>query len=316
MSRKLSRDLASADLSQIDYLISTAPDDDLLGRMSLEARRAQIRADLQRLDQLPDVLADVTLLFGGDPVDGTTSIEAGFAGKVLDLYQDLVAKTMVVGEQGGLARRGRLPDRPRSRLAITALARGSFGFVLEEKDIEGQPLFRSAMSQAVEAVTSLFDRVASQDDAAFAETLDAIDPRVLTTVRHFFKALRDDGAVFKLTEGDRERRYDRFAIERAYQRTQETDVVEDDIILEGTLIGVVPVRRIFEFRIRETGEVISGKVGPAFSREYLERVDRSEAGVGSLWRAVLVKRTTKRSGTPEKVEYTLQDLHSPLTGLS
>ncbi|HMQ34882.1 MAG TPA: hypothetical protein PKD53_29445, partial [Chloroflexaceae bacterium] len=57
---------------------------------------------------------------------------ANFAGKAIDRYQDLLAKRYASLESGPLGDRGPVPLHPNAQMLITEVARGSFGFMLEE----------------------------------------------------------------------------------------------------------------------------------------------------------------------------------------
>ena len=50
-------------------------------------------------------------------------------------------------------------------------------------------------------------------------------------------------------------------VERATERLAEKNIQEDTTIMDGTLIGMVPTRRIFEFGILSTGDLLHGRIG-------------------------------------------------------
>lgn len=60
------------------------------------------------------------------------------------------------------------------------------------------------------------------------------------------------------------RAFDQGAIERAYTRVEATEIQEEEIPVEGELIGFVPYARRFEFRTDPGNELISGKVAESF----------------------------------------------------
>jgi hypothetical protein len=75
------------------------------------------------------------------------------------------------------------------------------------------------------------------------------------------------------------------------------------------ILGVIPIGRRFEAIDLDTNEFISGKVGPSFSQDYLERVNRGEVEIsGRRWLGVLQRKTTTRSDRKSTVMVTLLDL--------
>ena len=64
----------------------------------------------------------------------------------------------------------------------------------------------------------------------------------------------------------------------------------------GTLLGIAPIQRRFDFRRAESGETISGKVADNISADYLERIDREGLLAGREWLATVRTKTVQRPG--------------------
>ena len=223
---KLDRDYISAEISALTALIASLPERDYLGRSSLEARRQALVEELDTLAAASEKGAKVALYFGGEPVLGSAGVEAEFSGSALSNFQDLLTKVWGAGA-GTLPAMGRVPDKAASQLHITSLVHGSFGFLLEEIDVQGEPLFETALRKAANTTVHYVASIAAENEAQFTETLEQLDPRVFSAVRDFFSSLYRKKATLRLVEGTVDARFDRTAVERAWNRLEAAKVEED-----------------------------------------------------------------------------------------
>jgi hypothetical protein len=314
MNKKLERETILADLAGIEAMLTSIPDVDLVGRMTFEDRKDVLLAELRTIEASPDTLANVALFFHGKPVTGSRSIEAEFAAKAIEAYQDVVTKSLAASERGGLGRRGPAPAKEASRLNITQVVHGSFGFILEEDNPDSPQLINSSLKETVEAVTDVFVRFAGPADENYSAVVDALDTRVFSAVRNFFKVLHDDAATLRLVEGSHDQQLDHAAIERAYRRAEATDIEDEDLSFDAILVGVVPYARRFELRSIDSGEVLSGKVGPRLSQNYLERIENDEQVIGRKWRVTVNKKFIRKPGNRTQTTFMLIDLEEPKRG--
>jgi len=304
---KLDRDQLAAEVAALDSLLAAMPANDYLGRIGLEARREEILEKLEQIGHTEERRAKVALYFGGEPVIGSMGIQAGFGTKAVSSFQDLVTK--VWGTIGGaqIPPMGPIPDREASQMHITSLVHGSFGFLLEELDTRGEPLFRSALREAADQATEYVVSFAGENEAKFSEVIEELNPRVFLSLREFFGAVYRNKATFRLVEGERDEKFDEAAVSRAWHRAEASSVDEDKIKVEGRLLGVIPVRRRFEFEPDGAAMIIEGKVGQQFSQTYLERIN-NEQFAGRRWRAVLNRRIITKAGRQPADNYTLLEL--------
>lgn len=295
--KKLERDSLLAEQSSLQKLLDNLSPNDLAGRLSLEERRQEINKTLESLDRTPDTLANVALIFSGEPVSGARSIDAEFAAKILETYQEIITKKIAYAETGGLAQRGPLPGKSASRLNITNVVHGSFGFILEEDDTIGPQLINSSLKEAVESVTEIIKKFTDPDENPYSAAVDEMDARIFNSFRKFFKNLFDYEAVFKIVENRGEEKFDRVSIERGYNRAEHTNIEERDPVFQAVLLGVVPYQRRFEARDIGTGEIIKGKIGPMFSEDYLHRISNDEHLIGKEYKMkIQIKEIQKPNG--------------------
>ena len=303
---KLNRDYIQAEMSALTALIASLPERDLLGRSSLEARHQDLVEELDKLAAASENLAKIALYFGGEPVIGSAGVEAEFSASALSNFQDLITKVWGAGA-GTLPAMGRVPNKAASQLHITSLVHGSFGFLLEELDEQGEPLFETKLRKAAHTAVHYVASIADENEARFTETLEQLNPRVFSAVRAFFSSIYHRKATLRLVEGTVDASFDRTAVERAWKRLEAAKVDEDNYTLEGKLLGIIPLGRRFEFEPDEAAQVIKGKVGEQFSENYLERMS-SEQFAGKRWKATLNRVVVTRQGREPSERFTLLEL--------
>lgn len=303
---KLSKAALESELTALEALIEESEGNDPLGVLSLTGRANEIREQLASLGEEKHH-ADVTLLFYGKPVDGSKGIDAEFAGKALQSYQLALSKHMNSLTGRALGRRGPVPERNLTRMNIVDVVHGSFGFRLEEDNDELQ-LFDTSLRDAVHAISKILGDIASPSEAAFENAIENIDSRTFISVKGLIELLRNEEAKFKIIEDESEQEFDEVKIERAYQRVERTEVTEDDDQISGTLVGILPVARRFEFHLQGTKEIISGPVDASLSTDFLERIENDEQFIGRPWRASVRIRNVRRPDGREKIDYILTGL--------
>ncbi|WP_369026083.1 hypothetical protein [Qipengyuania sp. RANM35] len=306
---KLQRAALESERASLQALIAEAAESDPLGTLSLRQRLVRIEEDLVELDE-DKHYADVTLLFYGKPVDGSRGIDAEFAGKALQSYQSALSKHMNSLTGRALGRRGPVPERSLSRMNIVDVVHGSFGFRLEEDNEEAQ-MFDTSLRHAVTAISKIIHDFSDPSDAVFEQAIEDIDGRTFLSVKAFIQLLRNEEAKFKLVDDQEEIELDEAKVERAYQRVERTEVIENEDFISGTLVGVMPVARRFEFNLDGTEEIISGPIDARLSADFLERIENDEQFIGRPWRASVRIRTVRRPDGREKIEYILTGLVQP-----
>jgi hypothetical protein len=288
MVTKIHRDALRSEIGSVRALLERSAGTDPLGSKSLGKRLMSLEAELAGIEKQEGNIANVALVFDGEPVRGSSAIEADFAGKALQEYQELIAKFVAL-DGGQMADHGRLPDHvhQQARMNVTGLIHGSFGFVLEE-DSSNQPgMFESPAQKAVHSVTSLLKEVTAVDGGLFESRLDELDTRIFKTLKRLITLLHRAGSTLRIAEEKQELKLDTFSIERAHARVSEVDVDETDETLEGRLLGLVPFQRRFDFRRDDNGEVVQGRVAPNLSAAYLERIEKERLVAGGRWRATI-----------------------------
>jgi len=306
--RKLRRDYLSADLGAVEKLIARLTDEDVLSRFGLEERRAELIREIEEAQPADEMTASAALFFGGRPVQGSVGIESKFAGSALTKFQDLVSKVSAQHEGGGLGQRGVVANQAATRLHVTNIVRGSFGFMLEEINPQGT-LVETSLKNAVDGATRLLSAFAEDEEDRFEAEIENIDQRVLNTARDFFELLRQDEATFRLVVGQADRSFTRDIVERASARAIATRIEDTNELLEGELSGVLPEGHMFEFRAVGERGVVRGRVDKDIPAAELALFNRQWIGVRSV--ASVRTRRVVHGGAVKRESLTLLALNFP-----
>lgn len=274
MPKKLNIDSLSSEITAVKELLSSAQQSgDIVGEMQLEHRLKELslKFDSLKSDTIDDNSASVALFFGGQPVLGSKGIAAEFAGLALEQFQNLIAKVFASNEVGALGERGKVPFKANSELMVTGLARGSFGFVLDEMSDQTQ-LESSQLSQVIDKASFLLRDTAAQDEAVFEALLEELEPRTLIALKEFFSNLDSNKATIRVVEKDLDFVLDGPAIHRAKIRTEATSIEEQTSDIEGILVGFLPEHRKFELQDK-AGQLYYGSATKEAVDQFVKATD-------------------------------------------
>lgn len=291
MVTKLHLDAIRSEVVEIESMLENADERDVLTSLSLRQRLLALQQQLAADERDADTAAEIALVFDGGPVLGSSAIDAAFAGKALQEYQELITKQVAI-DGGGLAQKGPIPNEMRdvARMQVTDLVHGSFGFVLQEASADEPGFFESPVKVAMTKVSDLLSAVAARDPKPFEDQLDQLDFRMFGSLKKFVTNLHKANATLRLAERSRDIILAAADVSVAYIRLQEVDVSESQEVVRGNLLGLVPIQRLFEFRRLDNGEVIQGRVSQTLSEGYLQRIEEEGLVVGKEWQASILTR--------------------------
>jgi len=303
MPRKLTLDSLRADLIAVQEMIDSAIQyGDYAGEVQMKHRKTQLQQELAALEAEEVHRANVALFFGGNPVVGSLGINVAFAGPALERFQDIVSKVYANMEQGALGARGRVAQAANTNLIVTHLAKGSFGFVLEESDnqllAEDTPL-----KTAVASTTEMLDKCCQDCDDSFEQVIDTIDQRVLDALNGFFGVLDKHKATIRLVDDNRECKLDGERIRRAKDRIATTEISENIETVKVKLEGFMPGRDQFQAIHPEHGEIYG--VATARAQEEANKLLESQPLLQRHWNVKIQKRVFRARNGKERVSYKL-----------
>ncbi|AMR28246.1 hypothetical protein A0257_14885 [Hymenobacter psoromatis] len=301
--------LLAAELAEVDRMMEELSPGAITSKRTLQNRKKVLESRLTLLAEQPETAVFVELLFTGAPVLDSRAIDVSFAAEALQRYQDIIAKATAVAK-GGLGSRGVIAGTATesSRFFLTGVARGSFGFTLEENTGKGTTFFDSTLKEVVADVSSKMSNFCDTTDEEYDTFIREIDKRLFASFKGFFKLLHEAAAQLKIVGRHDSRKFDAHSLEKAFVRTETTQVEEDERRITGVLLGLTPLDGTFNF-LSTNQTAFSGKLAPTFSLEYRNQVDKGEfLQAGTRYSAHIVRRTTKRGGAAPHVAYFLISL--------
>lgn len=296
--------------AELQALISeTSPKADIVAHMNYQSRLSILSEELEAAERQDAQVAEVAILFDGRPVKGTSSIDAGFAAQALIHFQGIVTRLFSASLKGQLSSKGKIKGSGLAQLNLRGLATGSFGFVLEEKNAAQASSIKTPLRDAMEEATELFLEFSQEDDDAFLIDVDDINPRVFNELARFFRHLEKNEATLKAIFPDKSFSFERADVERAYKRITDTRVNINQESWLGTLVGLSPIKRAFDFRRKGETAIVSGKFSHQVSQDYLERIERQDGiTLGGTFRAAIEIGTLRKPNGTVSTTYTVTDL--------
>jgi hypothetical protein len=306
MQSKLRLDGLKAELGSVRELLHQAKEvNDPVGKFQYEHRQAILEKEIQELELTPITSANVALFFGGRPVLGSKGISAEFAGKVLEKFQDLVTRTFVSEELGQLGNRGPIPQRATTKLMVTELARGSFGFILDEMSDQTDHQ-ETTLKLMVDEVARIVEKAGSPNEPDFEEIAESLNPRTLIALKDFFTILDNNESTIRVVDDKRDFTLDQQAVRRGHLRIDATSIEEKEDFVSGEVLGVLPESRKFEFKI--TGrQTIHGSISEEAAEQYLSNIRSGVDMFGHNWQVKLTIRTVKPLNRQPKEVYRLTE---------
>ena len=267
MPLKLRLDGLQAEISALDKLIEQATTyGDVIAEYQLTKRKKILHDEIVHLHEAKENTASVALFFGGKPVLGSRGIAAEFAGSVLGLFQDLVSTLFSQIEIGCLGERGIIPLKDASRLMVTEVSRGSFGFVLDEMS-DQMEIVDTTLKNIIGEVAKLLERTASPNELEFEEAVEVLDSRTLMALKDFFLKLDTNDATLRFVEDVVDFTLDEASIRRGRQRTESTSINESEDYISGEIIGFLPNHKKFEMN-SDANTPLYGSVSMEAAEQY------------------------------------------------
>jgi hypothetical protein len=233
-----------AEIVGLKSLLLHMPDDPI-AKPLLTSRLQGLETELAALEKHPPARPEAELLFAGRPAVGSVGLDAKFASKVLDSFQDMVANHYSALRHGAVGSRGPRTGDEEARLCLTALPRGSFGLLLTQPQAEDF-IAAAQLSNAMDQITSLVEAAAS-GDAAFADAVEKFHPRVLTPFDRFLSALENQEASIQLRTTTRQCALSVEQVRAAKSRVADTKSETETIRAHGVCRGILLESWRFDF---------------------------------------------------------------------
>ena len=296
MNRK-EYEFTASEITQLEYILSIMPQDRVVERIGLEYRLEKARQRIQGMP-IPPRPRSVHLTFQGSPVADGLSIDTSFAGRATTTFAEYTALG-VAAATGELHDTGDIPRRALGQQRVSGVTRGSFGFEIELLPPTGveepQGPTDSPAERAVTALQDLLEVSLEGTDEELAGLKDQMHPRAVRKVADLIELLRTNQAQVTIGFRDREVALSNPGeVEDVAKRLAGQEIRDETNTVNGTLIGMVPGRRLFEFQISGSGEHIEGRTGREISDPYRIAARYTNAEVRARVRQIQVGRGEPR----------------------
>ena len=241
--------------------------EDLITRSNLEQRLAEIEVELGQVQEIIPPPFYAWIYFRGAPIREARGILANFSGRALEFFSNTVALAGV-SIDAPLESRSTIPRREEFDMLVTDLDRGSFGFKLEMAS--SQTSVTDPHSHLELAVTRVIDALESsaRSDSETTQSLLDWDDRALNSLRSFLDLLSNNDALCGLRLENREFRFQNHDELRASAaRLQADNIMEETIVIDGELQGILPDWNLVQIRDSQTDEIIRARVKPEKSAD-------------------------------------------------
>jgi len=237
-------------------------------RKGLDHRKQQINKELALIQAWESHLASGELTFSGTAVIGTRAIKASFAAVALSGFEKVVSIAAATrNAPTAVNTRGFVAGQREQQLFVTDIARGSFGFRLEEPEpepVNGQqelPI-KTPLAEAMDSVLAMIAAGEDTSDERFADAVLETNNRVRSALREFMDTLvKHETTCAFSTNGKRFRFSEVQQIDRLRDRLAEENVTQERVKLTGTLY-TLPTGHRFEL-VDDDQETWSGRADKA-----------------------------------------------------
>ncbi|MEI7151517.1 MULTISPECIES: hypothetical protein [Pectobacterium] len=288
---------AFSEREQLLKLLKETPEDQIISRMSLESRLKKIEKVLANAHPRENEPTKAVITFRGPTVLGSHGISASFGSRAISIFNDAISY-VASAFVGTLPTTGPVPNADSRSLMITASARGSFGFVLEEFTPDTPLAFdeKSLVSRAIDKTQDILQASLDNDDDALSEAIDDLDIRALDKIRSFIIHLNDNKTVFTLKHDHHSLIYSNVnQLERAVSKLSLKNIKEEAFSAEVVFLGTLPNKRQCEFIILGETDIKTAKIDKS-----VESPDLINKHLGYKCNAIF-KKITVGSGKPRFV---------------
>jgi len=269
MTTRRQRDFLKVQLLETQRMMEMAGDHPVMS-VALAEREREFS---QQLAAIPPGSREsrAVLFFSGEPVHGSSGIDATFASRVLEPFQNMVRADYADRWHGRVGERGRRHGEAQSRLMLTGLPRGSFG--LELALAENDDLFVDGeLADTLAHITRLV-AAAARSDEDFAAELDGVAPRVVQNLRAFLDVIARNKAGLRLESGDFLCDMSPAQATAAYTRVAETTTSDETVTVSGILKGVLLESWKFNFA-PDGDDVIEGRIDESLTQDQVIAFNR------------------------------------------
>ncbi|HMP81717.1 MAG TPA: hypothetical protein PKA41_03305 [Verrucomicrobiota bacterium] len=294
------REQLHAELAGLNALLHSAPEDPLATPL-MRSRVEEIEESLRELGTTSKPRPEAEIFFVDGPAIGSEGIEITFASDVLESYQNMVTNHYSAKVYGRLRRSGRRRKEDETRLYLTALPRGSFGFQLSQPYTP--ELFAAQnMVVALSDISGLVEATAESDES-FEAALASFDSRVFRPLKRFITTIHAGGGACRLLTGERQTNLSVEKIAEAYDRISAAITDDEEVTMSGTFGGFHAFSGDFEFQ-PDVGRLIQGGLNEEINDEIIAKWTKQffqQRCIAKMTMTTVSQRTGNKKPTYELV---------------
>ena len=298
---------------QLQQLLAEAKDDPILAPQ-LRERLEDAQQELQRTEQVPGILLPreirtaprVALFMRGAGVQGSEGIRPSLAGEALIQYEKIFCEQAMHDERATARDSGRQRRRkgsPKPELLFTGTPRGSFGLEFVPQSVN-DPEVASLHIQSLYNVADLLEKM-SNDSLKLDQRIIDVPPRILQSVKKFFKVLASHDTELRIAFDDRPSRTIMSSQIHQASNLLEEEWTQEEIDIFGTFRGLTRESLVFDF-LDENSVLIKGTLDESLTEEDFDRID---ALTNHKCKVTLQKSELRQVSGPSRVTYILVDAH-------
>lgn len=303
----IEKEALQAELSKVEAILRRIPASDIFGRMSFEGRKSTIEDQLKKIKSVFRKNAEIVIYFGGDPVQGSSSIRADFVTSALDSFQEIVS-LLFASQHRNIGAAGQIPMQQESRLCISGMPRGSFGFILTEES-NTCSLIESKMQKAVNIAANLIKTTSLGEDS-FEEAIADAPERVVSSLKKFIGTLSKYNATIEIKTENADIKMDKQSVKSSNINIETLKIQKkENVELAGVFKGVTGLTRNFNFvpDREDLKPYISGKVHSSIEDNFLEIMNKEYMNV-TCKGIFAITETSASTSQRTKRRYVLTDI--------
>ena len=234
-------------------LIEKTPDalEYRLQKMSLSSRLNKIECKLKNINQ--DFLyspSPLKITFRGAPVLGTTGISSLFGTSAVKLLTDAI---------NGIIKSLHFGRSENANLMITGIAKGSFGFILEDlgnQSISFIPEDEKSTYIAINKLQDVLNAASNSDKTELLENIIDLDLNTINKIKDFVEVLDKNEAICSMNFSDNLFSFKNFNdVKTALYHLDIAKKHDENEVLNVMFLGVLPNKRKCEFKLKDDDNI-------------------------------------------------------------
>ena len=297
-----------AELEQVRRLAKELDKTNPIGALGMNLRADNIESEIRNLENKVTNLAKTIITFDGSPTIGSNGISLHFASNALKNLSEIVDKEVSSLRAGPAKTRGPLPKVDHNQFMITSVAHGSFGFVFEEDSRDGDELFESSLKISIDNFADRLDRLADEEENLFVDEITEMDDRLISSYKNLLETLHKNNSWFKMQTQSKQLIFDKIKTDLAFSRISNFEQMDETNLFKGTLLGILPIDRRFEFQADGIKEIIKGDVGQNLASSFLQRIKDEDRLVMKRCEAKIQSKVKNFPNGSSRTKHTLIDI--------